>query len=50
MSTNNLPGQFGHVDLEDLDLAWDDEEELGSFDSALREMPRSDPPPPRSDD
>jgi hypothetical protein len=50
MSTS-LPGRFGHVDLEDLDLleaADAEDEELGSFDSALAAMPRSDPPPARS--
>ena len=45
MSVANLPGQFGHVDLDDLDLVSDAEaEELHSFESALAEMPRSEPP------
>ncbi len=40
--TNELPAAFGHVDLDDLDLAADDE--LDEFDSALSELPRSGPP------
>lgn len=42
MSTN-LPGQFGHVDLDDLDFGADDDE-LAAFDGALAELPRSEPP------
>ncbi len=45
MSTVTLPGQFGYVDLDDLDLVSDDDaDELHSFESALADMPRSEPP------
>lgn len=40
----SLPGQFGHVDLDDLDLSCDAPDELDAFDSALAELPRSEPP------